>query len=191
VRAPFAGVIEHVPVERGALLNSGDICATVVALSPLRVVTQISERDIGDIKLGMVGHVDFVTGQKADGLVRFIAPAADEATRTFRVELEIDNPDNAIRVGVTAEIKVDLERTRAHRVAQSSLTLNDDGVLGVRAVDAENRVVFHPVEIIGANEAGMWVSGLPETVSLITVGQDFVVDGQTVRPMLKTAEVTQ
>jgi len=61
------------------------------------------------------------------------------------------------------------------------MTLADDGRVGVRTVNAENVVSFVPVTIIGGTVDGMWVAGLPEEVRIITVGQEFVIDGQVVR----------
>jgi multidrug efflux system membrane fusion protein len=52
----------------------------------------------------------------------------------------------------------------------------------VKTVDDENVVHFYPIEIARAEIDGIWVTGLPDTVRLITVGQGFVNDGETVRP---------
>jgi multidrug efflux system membrane fusion protein len=59
--------------------------------------------------------------------------------------------------------------------------LNDAGTIGVRIVDAENKVRFMPVRIVSEGTGGVWVNGLPERVWLITVGQEEVFDGQVVR----------
>jgi multidrug efflux system membrane fusion protein len=41
--------------------------------------------------------------------------------------------------------------------------------------------------VLAQERDGTWVTGLPETVTIITVGQDFVVDGQRVEPVFETA----
>ncbi len=61
--------------------------------------------------------------------------------------------------------------------------LTDDGVLGVKTLGMGNRARFHPVRVIGDGPDGVWLSGLPDRVTLITVGQDFVTEGQRVRPI--------
>ncbi len=61
------------------------------------------------------------------------------------------------------------------------MTLDDQGAIGVKAVDAEGRVKFHAVEVIEDTSEGMWIAGLPATLTLITVGQEFVRPGEKVR----------
>ncbi len=63
------------------------------------------------------------------------------------------------------------------------LALADDGTLGVKTVDDQDTVVFLPVDIARAGENDVWLTGLPETVRLITVGQGFVSDGAKVQPI--------
>src|SRR3546814_20669342 len=82
---------------------------------------------------------------------------------------------------MTAEIALPLSATQAHRVSPAVLTLSDKGEIGVKAVDADNRVVFHPVKIVDTDGEGTWVTGLPEQVTLITVGTEYVGPGDSVR----------
>ena len=123
------------------------------------------------------------SGSTHTGIIRFISPVADPRTRTYRVELEIDNSDYRIRDGITAEIDFPLGKTRAHLVSPSVLTLNDAGVVGVRTVDESDTVRFKPVDILADETKGVWVGGLPERVRLIVVGQEFVVEGERITPV--------
>ena len=61
------------------------------------------------------------------------------------------------------------------------LTLDDSGTMGVRAVDAASKVVFYPVTIVKDAREGMYVTGLPPTVDVITVEQEFVKAGDRVK----------
>lgn len=189
--APFDGVVEVRPAEIGMLLNVGDICAEVVAHDPMLVVAQVSERDVGKLKPGMTGNARLVTGQTVEGTIGYIAPSADTATRTFRIELSVPNADAALRDGVTAEMFIDIETTLAHRFSPAILALDDSGVMGVRTVVDDNRVAFVPVQILGTEGGEVWVSGLPDTVTIITVGQNYVSDGETVEPVFETASSAQ
>jgi multidrug efflux system membrane fusion protein len=61
--------------------------------------------------------------------------------------------------------------------------------LGVRAV--ENEVVaFYPVTIIRDTREGVWVTGLPGTIDVITVGQEYVAVGQRVNATNVTADAS-
>lgn len=180
IAAPFDGVLDGRPVELGDYLRVGDVCGTVVELDPLLVTGQVSEDKVGALGIGMAGRARLATGETAEGTITFVAKTADAATRTFRIELEIPNPDFAMRSGVTAEIAVPGAEIFAHRVPSSVIALDDKGVVGVRAVDESGKVRFHPVQLIDDTPDGLWVSGLPEKVSLITVGQDYVREGDKV-----------
>jgi membrane fusion protein, multidrug efflux system len=103
------------------------------------------------------------------------------------VELEIHNPNGRFAAGVSAELRIGVERTLAHRVPASLLALNDAGVLGVKAVDDDETVVFYPAEVVRAEADAVWVAGLPEHVRLITVGQGFVRAGHQVRAVPEAA----
>lgn len=182
-RAPFDGVIDAGHVELGDYVRVGDIAATVVDLDPVLVVGNVSERQVNSLAEGMPGTATLIDGTSLDGIIRFVAPVAEPTTRTYRVEMEIANPDGAIRDGITARMKVPVSEADAHFVTPSTLTLNDDGVVGVKLVTPDNRVAFEPVDIIADEPGGIWLGGLPRNIRLITVGQEFVLDGERVDPV--------
>lgn len=183
IRAPFAAILEERPVELGDALQPGAIVGRLVDLDPLVVVAMVNERDVGALQVGSEGQARLATGQEAGGRVRFIARTAEPATRTFRVELAVANPAGRLQAGVTAEMRLPLEEVPAHLISPAVLVLADNGSVGVRTVNAEDQVVFHPVTILEQEPRGVWVTGLPPEVTLITVGQEYVLDGQFVTPV--------
>ena len=110
----------------------------------------------------------------------YIAPTADDATRSFPVEISIPNADGKFLDGITADATVNVGTAPVMVLPQSVLTLDDDGVLGIRTVEEGNKVAFHAVTIVKDTRDGVWVVGLPVTINLITVGQEFVQPGQIV-----------
>ncbi|MCC2111854.1 MAG: efflux RND transporter periplasmic adaptor subunit [Hyphomicrobiales bacterium] len=183
IKAPAAGVVQSPLVEAGDMLTVGGVCATLIDVDPILVIAQVSERDIGNLTKGMPANTLMVTGEKRTGAIRYIAPSADPATRTFRIEIEINNGDHKIRDGVTAHADIPLVPIKAHQLSPSILTLDDDGRIGLRGVDDRNTVVFWPVKIIAGEKDGVWVTGLPDEVRLITVGQEYVKAGAVVDPV--------
>lgn len=188
IRAPFEGVIEELPIEIGAYVRPGDPVASLVDLDPVVAVGFVSERRIGHVVPGMSGSIRLVDDGVAGGRVRFVASVADPATRSFRVEMEVPNPDGRIKAGATAEIRLSLPPAKGHLLPPSVLTLADDGRIGVRVVGRGDVVAFVPVSVVGDSPEGMWVSGLRDGMRIITVGQEFVKSGQRVRPVEETAE---
>lgn len=180
IRAPFDGTISARHVQLGAFLGIGDPVITLVDQDPILVVGNVSEREVGRIELGAMASATLVDGREVEGTIGFISPTADEATRTFRVEVRVPNPDGAIRDGVTAEIRLAAGEAPAHLISPAILTLNDAGEVGVRMLDSNNKTHFRPVNILSESTKGIWVTGLPSSVHLIVVGQEFVEDGQIV-----------
>ncbi len=181
LRAPFDGLIDDRIAEIGDFLEMGDSVAVIVNLDPILVVAQVSERSHGEVRVGQSGFARLVDGARIEGTVRFISAVADPATRTFRVEMAAPNPGLTVADGMTAELHLPLRETLAHRVSPAILSLRDNGEMGVKTVDEEGRVRFLPARIVDSDSDGVWLSGLPEEVLLITVGQEFVAEGQRVR----------
>jgi multidrug efflux system membrane fusion protein len=184
--APTAGVLVEKPAEAGSLLKSGDLCATITVLDPLVVSSQVSEQYVNYLRLGMVAKAKLATGEDIEGKVRFIALAADVATRTFKVELEVANPGNHLRAGVTSEIYVPLPPVEAQFLPSAVLGLNDKGQFGARIVNADDTTAFVPVTLIAQEKGGAWVAGLPSVARVVVVGQDYVRDGEKVAPVEDT-----
>jgi multidrug efflux system membrane fusion protein len=183
IKAPFDGIVEQHDAELGDFLNVGAPCATVTTHDPILVVGQISERNIAALEPGMTGKATLVTGETVDARIRFISQSADAATRTFRVELEAANPDGRLRDGVTAKIDIPLKPVRAHRLSSAFLTLDDDGNVGVRSVDADAIVHFNEVTVLGNAAGEVWVAGLPDRIDVIVTGQEYVGAGERVTPV--------
>ena len=179
IRAKVSGVVQAPLAVAGAMLPQGQACATIVQLDPMLFIGQVPEARIGLAKLGLDATVTTVTGQEVAGKVTFIAATADSATRSFPAEIELPNADGAIRDGVTASATVNMGAAPAHLLPQSTLTLNADGVLGVQTVQ-DGAAKFVPVQIASDTREGVWVLGLPVAVDVITVGQEYVTDGQMV-----------
>lgn len=181
IRAPFDGVLEIRQVNIGDYVDVNGEVATIVDNDPLVVTVQIAQQDIGMITLGSVADVAFATGQRSEGVIRFIASRANDTTRTFRVEIEVRNPNRLIPSGTSAEVSIPTGSVLAHFVSPALLTLNDIGQVGIKSVNDDDIVEFHPVTIVLSETGGVWVSGLPDTARVITVGSGFVRAGEIVQ----------
>ncbi|WP_299428474.1 efflux RND transporter periplasmic adaptor subunit [uncultured Shimia sp.] len=180
--APFDGLLESRTAELGSLMQPGSLCGTVLRLDPIRIVGFVPETDISRVNEGSLAGARLTTGQEVTGQVTFVSRSADPQTRTFRVEVTVPNEDLVIRDGQTAEIMISADGAAAHFLPQSSLTLNDEGTLGVRIVEDGGIVAFKAIELMRDGTDGIWVGGLPEKADVIVVGQEFVVEGVQVAP---------
>jgi multidrug efflux system membrane fusion protein len=183
--APFEGLLETDTAELGALLQPGASCAIVIQLNPIKLVGFLAETDVDKVSVGSMAKARLASGRDTLGRVTFLSRSADPLTRTFRVEVTVTNDDLGIRDGQTAELMIATAGKPAHLLPASALTLDDNGRLGIRAVNADMRAEFMPVRMQRDTVEGVWVEGLPETVDVIVVGQEFVIDGVAVDPTYK------
>jgi len=179
IRAPFAGALQARAVEVGDFVKRGDPIATYVDNRTLIVSADLSEFDARFVTVGDTAEAALATGETVRGRIRYVAPVADEGTRTFGVELEVDNTDRALRAGGTAELRIPAESVLAHRVSPSLLTLDDAGNVGIKIVNDDGKVEFVVADIALSTNEGVWLAGLPETATIITVGQGYVASGAT------------
>lgn len=186
ITAPFAGVINSLPVEVGDLIERGGIVAELVDDSSFRVTAQAAQQTIAELKPGQKVTVRLITGQVLPGTLTFIASVADSATRSFTVEAEVANPAAAIAAGVSASLVVPVEQVEAAFITPSALALGDAGELGVKIVDTGNKVVFVPIELVSTTLDGAWVTGIADASRVITLGQGFVNIGDVVDPQTST-----
>lgn len=190
IKSPIGGVLRGKPAQSGNYLQSGSMCATLHVMDPLLVAAQVPERLLPNVTEGMLAGAKLVTGETVEGKITSIAMSSDRDTRTFRVELEVDNTGEKLREGITTELYISLPGVIAHKLPASALSLADDGRLGVRIIVDSNKVKFVPIEIMSQEADGVWITGLPETAMLIVEGQNFVIDGQTVDVAVSSAEAS-
>jgi len=182
IRAPFDGIFNERFVEVGDLLSIGTEIGEILDVTPIIVRGNIPELSVADVSLGQIGTAELITKQSVSGKVRYLSASSDDSTHTFKVELALDNSEQNIPVGVSATIKLQTHLVYAHKLSPAALSLSKNGGLGVKVIDADNRVIFKQVEIVRSEKDGVWLSGLAANENIITVGQGFVDDGDTVEP---------
>ena len=188
IRATVVGMVQQPMAEPGDNLAKGGVCVTLMDRDPMLFSGQVSERDIGSISIGMPAQVTLITNEKVQGQIVYIAPVADAKTRTFEVEIALPNQDDHIRDGLTAQAHIPLKPTEAYALDSSWIVLADDGQIGVRTIDDTSKVVFKPVSIIAQGNDGIWVQGLVPGTKIITLGQNYVTEGETVNAVQATAD---
>jgi membrane fusion protein, multidrug efflux system len=179
ITAPFEGIIDKQQIEVGGYLSVGDEILTVVDNNPLIINTQIPQHEIAKIYNGQKADINLATGQKKEGAILFISPRAEQATRTFRVEIEVPNPEG-LPSGTSATARIPKPSIMAHFISPALLTLDEKGATGIKIINEDSVVEFYPVSIVTAKSDGIYVSGLPDSAKIITAGQGFVSVGEKV-----------
>jgi multidrug efflux system membrane fusion protein len=180
ILAPIDGLVDSIPVEIGQAVQAGAQVAEVIGPDPMLAVGGVAEKERSLIKTGQKVAVRFIDGRTASGEITFVSLAGEKGTRTYRVEARLPNPDAAIADGVTCEMTLTLPAVEASPVPRSALVFSDTGELGVRIVDDQNIARFKKVTLVDDQNGTLWVQGVEGKTRLITVGQDFVKEGDAV-----------
>ena len=180
IKAPFDGIVESRPVEIGDFVQPGQLCAQVVELNPLKITAVITESEISKISLGSVARVTLVNGDLLEGKITYLSHQADAVTRSYRVEATVENPQLKFLAGMSGRLQIEGQPIEAHLISASLMLLDDQGRLAVRAVNEQGIVSTLGITSVGESSDGVWVAGLPGSVALVTLGQNYVAEGEQV-----------
>ena len=179
VIAPFAGIINQRFVEIGDFLKEGDNIAILVDLDPLVITANVTEINVQALKTQQQASGRMVSGDVLQGKIRYISSISELGTNTFKIEVEVPNPDLTQMAGMSTELALPLETTWAMRISPAVMALDELGNLGVKIVENEY-VKFVPIDIIKSDSQGVWLSGMGQQADIITLGHGFVRDGDKV-----------
>ena len=144
LRAPWDGIVYETAEVGGAALSfTGATVAQMVALDPLLAVVEASETRLAGLKVGDPAEVRLVNGQKVMGRLRYVAKTASATTRTYRVEVEMTEPEQRDPGWHHRRSRRSRwRRCRRTRVPRSALTFSSGGDLGVRVVKGDTGRLF-------------------------------------------------
>lgn len=183
IEAPVSGVLDRLLVDPGEAVSQGTEVASIVDLDPIVAVAGISDAERPLARIGDPAIVRLQDGRELEGFVRYVASSADQATATYRMEVEIANPDSSVTAGQIADIRLAGSGASAAKIVRSAVTLDENGVIGVKYVGNDGRVEFAPVQIVQDDPQGLWISGPPEGARVIVRGQEFANAGTRVEPV--------
>jgi multidrug efflux system membrane fusion protein len=185
ITAPFDGIVDQRYVELGDYVKENVSIVKILDFSPYLVIGHTAEKDASFINIGDPARAQLITGDVIEGRIRFIAAEADASTRTFPIEMEVENLKGSMTSGLTAKLIVPQPKQFSHLVSPALLILNDQGKLGLKGITEDDKVIFHAIQIVKAVSNGIWITGLEEESKIITVGQGFVDYGEQVSPVYK------
>ena len=188
VTAPFSGVVEARLAEPGELASPGQPVVRLVGGGGLRVEAGVPERYAGEIEVGTQVTVNptAYAAEARGGRVVFVGSAIDPDSRTFPIEVQVDDAEGSLR----AEMVVSLEVTRA--TVADALVLPQDAVVRdergtsvfVVAADSAGADVARRREVqLGSTSGGQVVvaQGLRSGDRVVVRGQGELADGDAVR----------
>ncbi len=181
VYAPQRGWLENLEVEIGEFVDTNQPIARLLGLQTLTLTIPVAQTNISKINISDPVNINFGGIIAKKGRVGKIAAKANQATRTFDVEIELDNIDGKLLAGMTAEAEVIIGEVQAFKISPAHLNVKDDGQLTVKIVNPQNRVQIIPVELVRTAGNFAYISGLANDSLLLTAGQAFLSNGELVK----------
>ncbi len=180
--APEDGYLDSIYVEQGDFASNvqSNKIATFLVLNPVQAIVYVPEKNIHDAQAAKDATVIFADKVELVGSIKFLSKAADENTRTYKLEITIPNDEYKILSGQTVRVKIPLMDVEAHHVPRSSVVLDMKGDVAIKTVSVEGKVKSHTVELVDEDEDGFWLTGLPESVKIITLGHQYVKEDEQV-----------
>ena len=178
--APFAGVLQEQFAEKGDYLQVGDAIFSLENIDPIIIRGDATEHYINQFKLGQAVSATLLSGEKISGNISYIASLADPKSSTFRIEAEFTNPAFKIFSGISAKLSIPLYPVEAIYISSSALAMDAQGNLGIKLVE-DDLVIFKSINLVEADNDGVWLSGFSQPVDIITLGQGFVKPGDRVQ----------
>ncbi len=173
IRAPFDGSAELVQVDVGDFVNPGSPVATLVDFSRARVRAGVTAREAAQISIGSAARIglEALGAGLLTGQVKSVSRISDPGSGTYTVEIWIDNPDDKLREGMLASVRLGFDSPDTSLTVPSVGVFRRDGkmhVFTVRDNVAELRTV----------ETGRTSGATTEIVRGLEAGERVVVDGQ-------------
>ena len=186
LRATRDGVIAGRQAEAGQVVAAGQSVFTLAADGVREIAFALPETMVANVKAGQPVQVEAWSrpGQRWNGRIREISPAADPASRTFAARVTVDAPAGAIDLGQSARVYLPGNGNGGLSVPIAALQ-RENGKASVFVVDVKSSTAkLRPVRIGAFGEDRVPVQGgLDAGEWIVAAGGHLLRDGQKVQPV--------
>lgn len=180
IYAPQDGVVSSLSVREGMFIKPENRVLSLADLSSVWIIAEVFERQTEWVKNGQPAEVrlSYLPGQVWEGAVEYIYPSLDARTRTLKVRLRFDNPDESIKPNMYANVRIfggPKENTIVIPVEGLIRTGRDE-----RVIIALGEGQFEAREVVAGIESGDYVEilqGLQDGDEVVISGQ-FLIDSE-------------
>lgn len=181
IESPIEGTVIYVSVEEGQTVNTNQGTPSIIELAQLNVMTikaQVSEADIINVAAGQAVYFTILgaTEKKYHGVLRAIEPGptllngddgalkiGDDEAIYYNALFDVQNPDNLLRFGMTAQVSIVLESAQDALLVPSQILVKGSRSTYQVQVKSHDQVEYRDVEV-GINNKiyAQILSGLKE-----------------------------
>ena len=188
IRAPFDGVVVDKLTEVGEWANLSSPVIEFLATDGLRLDIQVPQDYYPLVRqeVSALVRIDAFPNDVFTGHVKAIVPASDPDVRTFLVRLVIDNPSNAIIVGMSGEAQFGIsDGESAVEIPRDVLVRYPDGSASVWVIEETSEGTFaHERQVVLGDSFGDMakvMNGLHDVALIVVRGNETLDDGTKVR----------
>jgi Cu(I)/Ag(I) efflux system membrane fusion protein len=172
--APFDGYVMELDARQGAAVEPGATLFQLANLSSVWVIAEVPEAQAAWVKTGNPAQADVpaLPSERFHGKVDYLYPEITPATRTLRVRVVINNPNQHLRPGMFATAHLERPTQLSVLTAPTESVINT----GTRSIVivADDATHFRPAVVrVGAEHGGR-----SEILKGLTLGQNIVASGQ-------------
>lgn len=183
ITSPIGGVVLRVNVERGAVISTATVLATVATVRPVEVHVPLPETDLARLRRTSMARirVDALPDRLFEGRIARVAPALEAASRTARAVVVLPNADLALRPGMFARVTIVFDERQALVVPSDAVVRRGEAAV-VFVLKEDESVEERTVRVgyVEGNRSEI-VEGLTAGESVVTAGQQGLRDGMKVR----------
>lgn len=181
--SPISGVVTARNYDNGDMYSGGNPVVVIEQITPVKLLINVSETYFAKVKKGAPVDVklDVYGDEEFKGYVSLIYPTVDAATRTFQVEIKLDNRDQRVRPGMFA--RATLNFGTQDNVVVPDLAIVKQAGSGDRYVYVykDGKVSYNKVEL-GRRMGSEYElkSGVPDNSQVVVAGQTRLINGMEV-----------
>ncbi len=184
LRSSVSGFVTGRYLDPGTVATAGQPILAVQAIRQVYVTTSVPEDVSRQVKVGSAAKIGFdaLPGRNFTGTITQVNPAADAQSRQFAVKITLDNPQNLIKPGMFARVKITLEKFPAVLVVPREAVKKTPKDTEVVVVDEKGIAHPRPVKTGAEDPAGIAVTeGLQPGEKVVTLSQTPLKEGQAVK----------
>lgn len=182
IRAPFSGVVSERMIRPGNMVGMHEPAFRLTDFDPLLAIMHVPERELRTLRTGQTAELRFdaLPGAVYAGTIARVSPVVDPTTGTFKVTIEVRDPDRALKPGMFGRVRIVYDtREGTLLIPKAAVQAEDDeaAVYVVQDSMAQRRVVQVGYEDDAHVEV---MSGLAEGEVVVTTGQSSLRDSTRV-----------
>ena len=169
VRAPISGIVTEKKTETGSMATPGMPLYTIEDTSQFKIEAALDERLMKKVSPGMTAYVLFnKTNEKFTGRITKVVPSIDTASRTFIVEITLQ--DRSLRTGSYGKVLIPEGKKETLLIPVKSIVERGQ-LTGVFVVDDKGVITYRLIK------AGKMYDEQTEVLSGLTKGESIIVSG--------------